>query len=436
MFFFYNTILLIAAILLGPLWIPLVCLRKKYRATLAGRLAMDALPAGGTGLGRAPEPRRIWVHALSVGEVMSAEPLVVALAQKYGAENLVFTASTHTGFQTASGVMSAHVLAVRYFPYDLIFSVNRAIDVIRPRQVIIVETDIWPNVLMQLRRKQIPVVLVNARLSDRSWRGYMRLKALMARLLAVFSRICVQTDTDRGRFLAVGAPADRLTTVGNIKFDQPAVRLSADERSRLLVRLNLTPGAPIWVAGSTHQGEEEILAYAYGRLQASGMAPALVVAPRDPGRAADVCRRFRRSGIDAVLLDQAPGRCSGPPVVIIDRIGMLRHLYAIADVTFVGGSLVDAGGHNPLEPASVAKPILAGPHTGDFRWVYRTLENTGGLLRVENADGLADSLIALLHDPDRRVHMGRCAHAVFCEHRGAVKRTLTAIGDLTAGRYP
>jgi 3-deoxy-D-manno-octulosonic-acid transferase len=201
----------------------------------------------------------------------------------------------------------------------------------------------------------------------------------------------------------------------------------------MMARLNLLPEVPIWVAGSTHDGEEKILAEAYSRLQASGKLSSLVVAPRDPGRAADVCRLFRRSGIDAVSLEQASQKASPLQVVIIDRIGMLRHLYAIADVAFVGGSLIDDGGHNPLEPAAVAKPILAGPHTGDFRWIYRTLDETGGLMRVESAESLAASLTALLEDPGRQVHMGRCAQDVFRRHRGAVKRTLAAIDTLKAG---
>ncbi|PID40392.1 MAG: 3-deoxy-D-manno-octulosonic acid transferase [Proteobacteria bacterium] len=436
MHFLYNLVFLVALVLLGPVWIPVVCLRRKYRSTMAHRLAMAGIPGKAADRGDTSGHRRIWVHALSVGEVMSAEPLVAALSKKYGAENLVFTASTRTGFQTAQRLMNAHVLAVRHFPFDLLFSVNRAIDVIRPRQVIIVETDIWPNVLLQLRRKRIPVYLVNARLSDRSWRGYMRMRPLMARLLAVFARICVQTDMDRSRFLEVGAPPSRLTTTGNIKFDQPLVRLSIDQRFHLQAWLNLPLDIPIWVAGSTHEGEEIVLADAFKQLQKSGRASALVVAPRDPERAAEVSRLFRRVGIDAVLLERASHRPSPNQVVIIDRIGLLRDLYAIADLTFVGGSLVDSGGHNPLEPASVARPILAGPDTGNFRWIYRTLEETGGLMRVCDAQSLATGLISLLDDPDRRVHMGQCAHDVFRRHRGAVKRTLVAIHDPGAGPYP
>ncbi len=427
----YNLIMAVAVFLLWPIWVPLLRARKKHRTSFPKRLFMPTLSRRGPELAGARRP--IWIHALSVGEVLSAEPLVNALAQKHGPHALVFTASTQTGFEMATRLMADQVSAVRYFPYDTLFSVIRALRVIRPRQVVIVETDIWPNFLYRLEKRRIPVYLVNARLSDRSFRGYRRLGRLMAPLLSVFGRICVQTDSDRKRFRALGVPAESLATVGNIKFDQPPVILSADEMKRLREQFKHSTDAPIWVAGSTHEGEEEALSVAYQAVCASGIHPQLIVAPRDPGRAAAVCTIFKRSGCNAMTLAQIEKEPAPSSVVVIDRIGILRKLYALADMAFVGGSLVKAGGHNPLEPASVAKPIIFGPHTDDFRWICQTLEAAGGAIRVDDAAQLAATLIHWTSNQADRRLVGRRAYQVFAENRGAVARTLAVIEPRLAG---
>jgi 3-deoxy-D-manno-octulosonic-acid transferase len=415
----------IAIFLFWPVWLPLVWSRKKHRRTFFKRVFMEALP--GSDPESADARIKFWIHALSVGEVLSAEPLVKALAKKHGARPLVFTASTQTGFEMATRLIAEHVRAVRYFPYDTPFSVNRALAVIQPRQVVIVETDVWPNFLSRLKKRRIPVYLVNARLSDRSFRGYKRAGLLMAPLLSVFGRICVQTDSDRMRFRAIGVPDRRLITVGNIKFDQAPARLSTVDRKQYAETFNLPAGVPIWVAGSTHEGEEEILATAFRKVCAAGIHAVLLVAPRDPDRADAVCRIFNRSGYDAVTLTQMERQPAPTRVVVIDRIGMLRNLYVLADVAFVGGSLVRAGGHNPLEPASVAKPIIFGPHTDDFRWIYQILEKADGAIRVHDADQLAANVIHLIVNQADSRRVGHCAYGVFTKHRGAVERTIAAI---------
>lgn len=427
MIFCYNVVMAIAIFLLWPVWVPLVWFRKKHRHTFFKRLFMEALPRNDTAPADVHGP--IWIHALSVGEVLSAEPLVKALSQKYGAQALIFSASTQSGFETATRVIAPHVGELRHFPYDTFFSVNRALKVINPRRVVIVETDIWPNFLNRLSQCRIPVHLVNARLSDRSFQGYKRIGFLMAPLLSIFGRICVQTDSDRARFMDLGVPDERLATVGNIKFDQAPVSVSAEDLNQLSERLSLSAGSPIWVAGSTHEGEEAVLSDAYRTLSSSGIDPVLIVAPRDPGRATAVCKIFNRSGVDARTMAQIERQPGPSAVVVVDRIGILRNLYALADVTFVGGSLVDAGGHNPLEPASVAKPICFGPHTDDFRWICQALEDAGGAFRVNDASQLAlgTSHLIVNHEANRRV--GRRASEVFFKNRGAVERTLAVIGN-------
>lgn len=431
----YNVLMIIAISLLWPIWMPLVWTRKKHRHTFFNRMFMEAL--AGDDPESASARRRIWIHALSVGEVLSAEPLVEALAHKHGAHSLIFTTSTQTGFEMATRLIAPSVYAVRHFPYDTSFSVYRALNVINPRQVVVVETDIWPNFLYSLKKRRIPVYLVNARLSDRSFSGYKRVGFLMAPLLSVFGRICVQTESDRQRFLALGVPDEHAVTVGNIKFDQAPVSMSTGERNQFAETFNLSADRSLWVAGSTHEGEEDVLADAYRKICASGIHPVLIVAPRDPGRAAAVCNIFNRSGFDAMTLHQIKRQpAASRSVVVIDRIGILRQWYALADVAFVGGSLVKAGGHNPLEPASAAKPILFGPHTEDFRWICQTLEDAGGAICVHDADQLAEKIIHLIGNKEDRRWVGRCAYDVFAENRGAVARTLAVIEEHADRRDP
>jgi 3-deoxy-D-manno-octulosonic-acid transferase len=424
--------MLAAGITLAPVWVALVALRPKHRRVFFKRAFMPALEKRAFKGGQ--NGARIWIHALSVGEVLSAEPLVDALAKIHGAANLVFSASTFSGYETARRVISGKVGALRHFPYDTLFSVDRALRVFQPRWVVIVETDLWPNFLWRLKRRRIPVYLVNARLSENSFKGYRRIGFIMAPLLAVFARICVQTDADRRRFRGIGAADRQLITVGNMKFDQAPVDIPSGERSRLMNIFGLAPAAAVWVAGSTHPGEEQMLADACRKIRRSGIEAVLLVAPRDPGRADEVRGIFRRAGLRAMTLAEMESGAEPIDVVVIDRIGLLRKLYALADLAFVGGSLVKAGGHNPLEPASVARPVLFGPHTDDFAWICRTLEAAGGAIRIEDAHQLAEKVGELLGDKQMKRHVGRQAYGVFNRHRGAVTRTLAVLGDAAENR--
>ena len=424
----YNTLMLTALSLFCPLWIPLVRLREKYRKSFFSRLWMKRLGQLPHRVDPVRTPTAVWIHALSVGEVLSAEPLVKALARKHGAANMVFTASTQTGVETAIRVIAPYVRAVRHFPYDTLFSVNRALSVIRPQTVVIVETDLWPNFLYRLNQHHIPVYLVNSRLSGRSYQGYKRIDFVMVPLLSMFRRICVQAERDRRRFLDLGVPGETVVITGNLKFDQEPVSITVHERDQLQAALGLPVEKPVWIAGSTHPHEEEILGKSFQRLCNIGFDLTLIVAPRDPVRATDVCEMFRRLGIQAMTMGQLEKQDRpSSPVVVIDRLGILRKLYALADVAFVGGSLVKAGGHNPLEPAAVAKPILFGPHTDDFDWISRTMVRAGGALRVANEKDLSETIRELLLNQKKTFAMGQNAFAVFNKHQGAVARTLAII---------
>ncbi|MDL2269423.1 3-deoxy-D-manno-octulosonic acid transferase [Desulfosarcina sp. OttesenSCG-928-A07] len=434
-FYFYNLLMMVVMIIAAPVWIVMGIASQKRRHTLFKRLFMARIRH--PHCSAAPFSSPIWIHALSVGEVLSAEPLVIALKKSIGAENLIFTASTRTGFETASQVIFPHVAAIRYFPHDTVFSVLRAFDVIRPKQVIVVETDIWPNFLMLLKHRHIPVCLVNARLSDRSFAGYKRISFLMKPLLSVFDTICAQTEKDRQRFLALGVLAEKLAVPGNLKFDQPAIGGSPQKQDQIREKCRIPKGGFVWVAGSTHPGEEVMLAQAFGLLQTrmrekqSDMNPEnlfLVVVPRNPDRAREVANLFQSLKIPAAtLMDRESRTRSEISVLVIDRIGLLRDVYAVCHGAFVGGSLVKAGGHNPLEPASAARPVLFGPYVDDFGWIYQELENAGGALCIRSVDTLAKSLEWFLNHPEKAGIMGNAGQAVFFRHQGAVQRTLDII---------
>lgn len=435
----YNTLMLVALGLLCSLWIPIVRFSQKYRQTFFSRLWMEPLSGLPHSVDTAEMSTTVWIHALSVGEVLSAEPLVKAMARLHAPDHLVFTASTRTGVETARRVIAPHVKTIRHFPYDTLFSVNRALAVIRPQTVVIVETDLWPNFLCLLKRRRIPVYLVNARLSGRSYSGYKRIDFLMVPLLSIFQRICVQAERDRQRFLNLGLPAERVVLAGNMKFDQAPVDVPDRVYEQLKTVLGLRGGKPVWVAGSTHPHEEKSIGNAFKRLCADGIDVDLIVVPRHPDRARDVCEIFRHLGTPAMTMTQLERQSRLPAaVVVIDRLGLLRTLYALADVTFVGGSLVDAGGHNPLEPASVAKPILFGPYTDDFDWISRILEKSGGALRVANENDLFDIIRSILLNDKTKDQMGQRAFGVFSRHQGAVARTMAIMesGALSGSHKP
>jgi 3-deoxy-D-manno-octulosonic-acid transferase len=374
--------------------------------------------------------RPLWVHALSVGEVLSAVSLARALKRKYPDRPVVFSASTLTGYETASRLLQDDLNAVFYFPYDLIFSVRAVINRIHPALVVIVETDIWPNFLFEMQRRLIPVVLVNARLSDRSYSGYRRFSKWTFPVFQCFSFICAQSGEDARRFTGLGLPADRVAIAGNLKYDA-LPDLASENAHRYLRRiLSGISHRQCLVAGSTHPGEEEMLLNVFSRLKAEIPAICLTLAPRDADRAGEVCSLAASHGLTAELLTRMEGSTAlaTPDVVVVNTIGHLKPLYAFSDIAFVGGSLIDFGGHNPLEPAAFAKPILFGPHTADVAESCNRLLASGGARVVHDTDELFQEALSLLKSPERARAMGKNAFQILKENQGALEKTLNAIG--------
>ena len=421
----YNLLLTWGLIASLPVALPLALTSVKRRATIRQRLGLIPFDPGRTGTHPEP-PGRIWIHALSVGEVLSAIPLVKCWQRSFGAESLFFSASTLTGCTVAQRALGHVVDALFYYPYDLLFTVKRVIRQVAPDLMILVETDLWPNFLFEMQRRNVPVMLINAKLSERSWRGYQRLGGLLRPLFGTLALVCTQTSKDAERFQHLGVRAERLQVTGNIKFDQtppPVESLGA-----LRARINWRSDQDTIVAGSTHPGEEVVIGRAWGDLRRQRPGVKLIVVPRDPARAAEVRRFFSRSGHSVTLLSEvAHLRSRAFDVLIVDTIGLLSRLYALSDVAIVGGSLVPYGGHNPLEAAAWAKPIVFGNDMSDFDQVAQMLLADGAAIQADDQTTLTEALAELLDDKQRAEALGSKAYQVFKRNQGTVAKTIKAI---------
>jgi 3-deoxy-D-manno-octulosonic-acid transferase len=371
----------------------------------------------------------LWVHAVSVGEVNAAEPLIKALKRAYPQAPLVVTTVTPTGSERVRQLFGDGVFHV-YLPYDLPFAVRRFLHRVRPRLAIIVETEIWPNLYFACHRRGIPLMIVNARLSERSLRGYRPARGLVRAALRCVSHVSAQSRTDAARYRMLGAPSDKVVVSGNLKFDMP-VPEHAQEQGEAL-RVQWGPLRPVWMAASTHEGEELAVLEAHLEVLQRFPDALLLLAPRHPDRFRLVEHLVRNLGFSAGT--RSGDRVPAPvhQVFVIDAMGELMPFFAASDLAFVGGSLVPIGGHNVLEPAALSRPVLVGPHTFNFDDITQTMVQQGGAQRVTSSDALGAAVLQLLRDRPSLHRMGERAHAVFDSEQGAVRRVMTLI-DHTLG---
>lgn len=421
-----NTLLTAGALFLVPLLLPLAWTIPKRRRTFRQRMGWCRYPWQ-TDRHVVESKHRIWVHALSVGEVMSASTLVQHLRVHHPDAKLFFTASTLTGFQTAHRLFADQPVDLGYFPYDWIWAVRKVSAKIRPTQVIITETDIWPTFLWEMQRRRVPVYLVNLRVSDRTWKNYRRFRWLAKSLYAVFERVCVQTPKEMERLIELEVPDDRICITGNLKFDGAQSEAIAKQASVCFDDLNIPAGHRIIVAGSTHEGEEAIMCEALKPILWKDSGITLMVVPRDPGRSLAVQSICRQYGLDVQLFSRIAAMQDRPfpQVVVVDAIGLLKDLYRLAYFAFIGGSMAPFGGHNPLEPAFWGKAILFGNDMSDFALISDYLLIGGGALQVNDVKQLHSTAMQLLNNPDMVLRMGAQALEVANSHRGAVYRTLS-----------
>lgn len=368
--------------------------------------------------------RVIWLHAVSVGEVQAVAPLIQALLDRHPRYSLLVTTVTSTGAARVDGLFGSQVVHL-YAPYDLPGAVARFLDRIRPRLAVIVETELWPNLFHACGRAGIPLLLVNARLSERSFAGYRRARRLVSATLTAATHIVAQERRDADRFAALGVERQRITVTGNLKFEQ---RLPAHvpERARGL-RREWGIGRPVWIAGSTHAGEEDVVLDAFERVRRECPDCLLVLVPRHPERCATLTARIRQRGYQPVLRSTGTACEADTAVLVADTLGELRLLYAAADLAFVGGSLVPAGGHNLLEPAAAGIPLISGPHVDNFADICERLVTAGACRQVVDAAGLGAAVLDWLQDAGARQRAGERGREVVTANRGALVRVLGVI---------
>jgi 3-deoxy-D-manno-octulosonic-acid transferase len=366
-----------------------------------------------------------WIHAVSVGEAIAAAPLLEAVRRTWPALPLVVSTVTETGARVVRERF-AGLARHRYFPLDFPGAARRVIASIEPAFFVCMETELWPNLLHALAARGVPAMIANGRLSDRSFSRYRLLRGAMGRVLGNVSVFAMQSDEDARRVIALGAPAERVVVTGNLKHEPlPDPAGAADLWHRLL---GLSSGQPVWIAGSTHRGEDEAVLEAHRRALAERPGLVLVLAPRHPERVGEVMGLATRSGFAPVRRSELPTRRhAGTPVIVLDTVGELAQLYSIADVVFVGGSLMPLGGHNMLEPALRGKPVLFGPHTENFREAAAILIAGGGGQVVRDAVELTTELRRLLDDPALRARLGAAAREAAASRHGAARATLDLI---------
>lgn len=374
--------------------------------------------------GAAPLRDSLWVHAVSVGEVNAAAPLIDALGARYPEMLLVVTTTTPTGAAQVQALWDGTVQHL-YFPYDLPGAVRRFLSHVRPRFVAIMETELWPNLYVAIGKNKVPLMLVNARLSQRSWRGYQPVLPLIRMTLAQVTLVAAQSEADARRLRDVGAPVERVRVVGNLKYD-----LRVPEGLEVLARQRRAGWGstrPVWIAASTHEEEEASVLDVHGRLRALFPGLLLLWAPRHPARFGAVASACIQRGFRTHVRSVDGSAAVDSDCFVLDSIGELMGFYAAADVAFVGGSLQAIGGHNVLEPAALAVPSVVGPYTFNFVDATALLRDEGALLQVADANGLASALADLLADPPRRQAMGAAGKLTVERERGALARTLDLI---------
>jgi 3-deoxy-D-manno-octulosonic-acid transferase len=414
---FYNVALVAGLALSAPWWLWKMATTHKYRAGLGERL------------GRVPPRLRqadarpvLWLHAVSVGEVLAVSRLAAELDRALPGFRLLISTTTRTGQELARQRFGAE--RVFYCPLDLPWAVTAYLRALRPRMLVLAETEFWPNLLNGCFRRQIPVAVVNARISDRSWPRYRRVRGLWRPFLGRLAAVLAQSETDAERLRALGCAAERVRVAGNLKFD---VRAATEAEATRLLRAR-GEGLRFVVAGSTLEGEEAALLVAWRKLLAADPRLVLVLAPRHPERFAAVAALLESSGGEWVRRSEwrQAGMLPAGAVVLLDTIGELASVYSLAAVAFVGGSLVPAGGHNPLEPAQFGVPIVMGPNYENFRAITEDLRRHEGL-RIVREDELAGTLMELLQDGANARTLGARARGVFERQAGATARSVEAL---------
>jgi len=433
MYTIYSIAIVVFFALLSPYFVYQALRYRKYIRNLPQRLGYLPLSFNFDG------DESIWIHAVSVGEVLTARALLPQLRERYPRLRIFLSTTTMTGHHVAR--TNVHdVDGVFYFPLDLPPIVRRTMSVVKPRLFVMMETELWPNLLRACRSAGVKTALVNGRISLRSFPRYRLARGFFRRVLADVDRFCMQSEESARRIVEIGADRDRVTVTGSLKFDSlemPGPVVADRGPNRVLRFFRVSPDRPVVIAASTLKGEEETVLEAFQRIRALWGNALLIIAPRKPERFDEVERLAQQPGWRvARRSDLAVDSEPRVDVVILNTIGELAQLYQVATVVFVGGSLVDAGGHNILEPAVFGKPIVFGPHMHNFAEIARTFIENRGAIQVQADAELEDVLVELLSDPVKRAALGAAARALVEANRGARGRTLAVLSQLLPSDAP
>ena len=412
--------------------VPLVLLKLLLRG-LTNRAYLERIPER---FGRTPGLKSlqpvIWVHAVSVGEVQASGALVKRLLRSYPRYQVLLTTITPTGAAQV-GQLFAGAVEHRYLPYDLPHGVSLFLRRVNPRLLIILETEIWPNLVHCCKRRGVPALLVNARLSSASYRGYLRLRRFSATAVQSLSHIAARGAEDADRFLALGADPANVSIAGNLKFDIETE--DDDDGQAQSLRQTFAAGRPVWIAASTHEGEEEQVLEAFKLVRDEFANVLLIIAPRHPERFHKIYDLCRRRGLEVARRTAAPGAAPrDTDVYLLDTLGELSRFYACADVAFVGGSLVPAGGHNVLEPARLGVALVSGGHTENFAEIIGLFEAADAITIVADARQLAAAVIRLLTDAQLRRARGERGQQVAQQNRGALDSVMAILERYLASK--
>lgn len=416
MFLLYNVIQLALLPVFAPLFLIAALLTPRYRGRIVTRLGLgikNSIPRS------SPGQMTIWVHALSVGEVTSAVPLLQGIREKYPACRIVLTVSTRSGeaiARTLLGELADHIVPapLDFLPVTALFHRR-----IQPHLFILIETDFWPNLLYYLRFKKTPAILVNGRVSEKSMKEYKRYVIFFRPIFRSFHYLFMQTKLDMQNMVNLGIDSRKIHVLGNLKFDTQVADIQPVPSSIS----GLIPESKLVItAGSTHQGEETVLFDVVKKLLAEFPQLLLILAPRDPGRADEICKLARQHGLSIIL--RSEDSLASSDILLVDTIGELVFFYALSDIAFLGGSLVSEGGHNPIEPAILAIPVLFGPNMQDFIEIAISLIEDGGGEQVCDSHTLECSLASLLSSKELRVKCGTAAKNCVIRQRGVVERHL------------
>lgn len=419
MYFFYNLFLAIALILLWPIVLLAFAIQPKFRAGFIEKIGLYSI--------NLPKRPTIWIHAVSVGEVNAVESLVKKLKEEFPTKNIILSTVTRTGQEVANKKLQEYTDKIIYFPYDFYFSILLAIRAIKPNLVIMAETEIWPNFANELRKNKTPLMIVNGRISPNSYEGYKKFSFFFKKILNNYTSILMQTDCDRKRILDIGANTEITETMGNLKFNLTNI-LDVDDTKNLANSFKLNQGKVI-VAGSTHNGEDEIILGVYEQLKDEFADLKLIIAPRHPERYPQVLELIDQTGYSWGL--RSKGDCFDKnDIIMLDTMGELSKMYALCHFAFIGGSFSGTGGHNPLEATIYNKPTLSGNIVFNFKDIYEILNNEKATILVKNEKELLENAQKLLKDANFYTNTSMACKNVFEQNSGALDYAMGKIKQL------